>query len=76
MPLLQGPVELGQHVGGGHVDAGHRLGRDHDPLHRRRRLRHGLENPLTEQLGIGEEQRRIPAEEHQARDPPAPPDTA
>ena len=29
-------------------------------------LRHRVQHALLEQLGIGEEQRRIPAEQHQA----------
>ena len=65
---VQGLVQFGQHVGGGDVDAGDRLGGDDQPAHRRRRCRHGVEHALLEQLGIGEEQRRVPAEQDQAGD--------
>ncbi len=41
-----------------------------DVRHRRRSTR------SLEQLGVGEEQRRIPAEQHQARDQAAPADSA
>ena len=58
-------VQFGEHVGGGDVHAGHRLRRDDQPAHGRRRSRDGLENALLEQLGVGEEQRRVPAEQHQ-----------
>ena len=34
------------------------------------------EHPLAEQLGIGEEQRRVPAEQHQAGDPASLADSA
>src|SRR5262249_56050201 len=37
-----------------------------DPSHWRRRGGHGSQNALLEQLGIGEEQGRIPAEQDQA----------
>ena len=57
-----------QHVGGRDVDARDRLGRDDEPAHRRRRARDGVEHAFVEQLGVGEEQRRIPAEQHEARD--------
>ena len=59
-------LQLGEHVRRSHVDAGDWLGGDDDPPHRRRRLRHGLEHTLMEQLGIGKEQRCVPAEQHQA----------
>src|SRR5215470_13967702 len=34
--------------------------------HGRRRARHGIKNAFVEQLGIREEQRRVPTEEYQA----------
>ena len=59
-------IEFGQHVGGRDVDAGHRLRRDDEPPHRRRRRRHRAEHSFLEQFGVGEEQRRVPAEHHQS----------
>src|SRR4029450_11386327 len=59
-------VELGDDVGRGDVDAGDGLGRDHDPTDRRRGGRDRVQPPLVEQLGVGEEERRIPTEQYQA----------
>ena len=56
-------VELGDSVSGGDVDAGHRLGGDDEPSDRGGRTRDGVENPVVEELGVGEEERRIPAEQ-------------
>ena len=39
-------------------------------------LRDRLEHAVAEQLGVGEEQRRVPAEQHQARARAAPRDSA
>src|SRR5512139_453550 len=65
---VQGMVQFGQHVGGGDVHAGDRFGRHDQPAHRRRRSGHRIERALVEQFGVGEEQRRIPAEQDQAGD--------
>ena len=63
---LQGFVELGQHVGGGHIHAGDRFRRDDQPAHRSRRCSHRVQHPVVEQLSVGEKQRRIPAKQDQA----------
>ena len=68
--LLQVVVERRQRLGRRDVDVGHRFGGDDDPLRRRGRIRNRLQDVLTEDLGIGEEQRRVPAEQHQPRNPP------
>src|SRR5271157_2187769 len=60
-------VQFGQRIGRGHVDAGDRLRCDDEPAHRTARLRHRFEHALLKELRIGEEQRRIPAKQHQAR---------
>jgi hypothetical protein len=65
---VQGFVELGQHVGRGHVHAGDGLCRNDQPVHRRRRCSHCVQRPLMEQLGVGEKQGRIPAKQDQPRD--------
>ncbi|MCY1379985.1 hypothetical protein D9M69_677590 [compost metagenome] len=62
----QGFAQLAEHVRRGDVDAGDRLSRYHQPAYRRRRFLDGLQYAFPEQLGIGEEQRRVPAEQHQA----------
>src|SRR5215813_1704325 len=64
---VQGVVELADDVGGGHVDAGNRLGRYHQPAHRCRRARYRVQDPIVEQFGVGEEQRCIPTEQHEPR---------
>ena len=69
-------VKFGQGVGRSDIDAGHRLRRDDQPAHRRRRRRHRVEDPLLEQLGVGEKQGRIPAEQDQAGDRDGHPDSA
>src|SRR5262249_2122642 len=61
--FVQGLVELFQHVGRGDVHAGDRLCRNDQPARGRRRILRRVEDALLEQLGIGEEQGRIPAEE-------------
>lgn len=61
-------VEREQHVGDGGVDVGDRLGGDHDPAGAGRGGGHGAQHVLVEDLGVGEEQRGVPAEQHQSRD--------
>ena len=61
--------QLGEHVGGRHVDLGHGFGRDDDPAGRRRGLGDRRLDLLAEQLRVGEEQRRIPAEQDESFDP-------
>ncbi|MCY1455704.1 hypothetical protein D9M71_728570 [compost metagenome] len=63
---MQGVVQFGEHVGGGHVDAGDRFCGDHQPAHGRGRCRDGVEHAVAEQFGVGEEQGRIPAKQDQA----------
>ena len=63
--VLQRLVQFAQHVGGGDVDAGHRLGRHHQPAHRRRRRGQRVAHHALEPFGIGKEQRRVPAQQHQ-----------
>ena len=67
---LQGLVEFREHVGGRDVDARDRLGRDDHPPHGRGRASHGLEHALVEQLRVGEEERRVPAEQHEPGNQP------
>ncbi len=56
-----------QNVSGRHVDAGDRF-RCHDEPHNRRwRIGHGVEHPAAKQLGVREEQWRIPPEQNKAR---------
>ena len=54
-------LELAKHVSGSHVNAGDRLGRDDDSSHRSRRFCNGVEHALVEELGVGEEERCVPA---------------
>ena len=55
-------------VGGGDVDAGDRLGRDDEPADGGGRARDRVEHAVVEELGVGEKERGIPAEQHEARD--------
>lgn len=59
---VQRTVQLAAHVGRGEVHVGHRLRRDNHPARRRRRVGHRGEKVIAEDLGIGEEERRIPAD--------------
>src|SRR5215813_5917962 len=59
--LVQRLVQFLEHVGCGDVHAGDRLRRNDQPARRRRRFRHSIQDALPEQLGVGEEQGRIPA---------------
>src|SRR5262245_34245598 len=52
---VQGVVELADDIGSGHVDAGDRLGRNHQPTHWCRGARYRVQDAIVEQLGIGEE---------------------
>src|SRR4029079_19274610 len=65
--LPQGVVELSQNIRSRDIDASDRLGRDHQPAHRRWRLFCCLHDPFLKQLGIGEEQWRVPAKEDKTR---------
>ena len=77
MPALrQIVVERRQRLGRRDVDVGHGFGGDDDPLRRRGRIRNRLQDMLTEDLGIGKEQGRVPAEEHQPRNASSPQDNA
>ncbi len=69
-------VELGDHVGGGDVHARDRLGRDHEPADGRRRARDGGEDPVAEELSVGEKERGVPAKQDEARNLPRLLDTA
>ena len=60
--------QFGQHVGGSDVHAGDRFRRNDQPAHRRRRCGHRIQHAVMEQLGVGEEQGRIPAKQDQAGD--------
>src|SRR5262249_10946171 len=66
--LAERLIQLGEGVGGGHVDAGDRFCRNDEPARRRRRARDRVQSPLLEELRVGEEQRSVPAKEHQAGD--------
>ncbi|MNQ28190.1 hypothetical protein D3C85_414610 [compost metagenome] len=66
--LSQMLAEFAQHVGRRHINAGDGFGRDHHAPYRRGRCLDGLHQPLLEQFGVGEEQGRVPAEQHQAVD--------
>ena len=45
---VQGVVELADDVSGGHIDAGDRLGRYHQPAYRCRRARYCVESAIVE----------------------------
>ena len=64
-------VELGEHLGRGHVDVGDRLALDHDPL--RTVGAHERADLLAERTRVGEEQRRLPPVDLDARPPPGRP---
>ena len=59
-------AERAEHLAGGHVDVGHRLGGHDDPLDVAGARQ--LVDVLAEQLGVGEEDRRVESVEHEARD--------
>ena len=54
-----------EHVGGGRVDVGDRLGGDDDPA-RARVGRRERADVVAERARVGEEQRRVEAEDHEA----------
>src|SRR6516162_9938047 len=64
--LVQSLVQFGEGIGSGDIDAGDRLRGDDQPARRDGRFYRRIENTLFEQLGIGKEQGRVPAEEDQA----------
>jgi hypothetical protein len=63
---MQSRVQVGQHVRGRDVDAGDRLLGYHQPGDWCRRRSHRVQRPVAEQLRVGAEERRIPAEQDQA----------
>jgi len=67
---VQVVLEALEHVGGPGVHVGDRLGRHHGPACRRRRGGDRLAHVLAEDLGVGEEQGRVPAEQDQPGDAP------
>src|SRR3954470_17790690 len=62
---MQRIVQLRDHIARGDIDAGDRFGRDDQPPYRSWRLRHRVQRALLEQLGVGEEQGRVPPEQNQ-----------
>src|ERR1700726_2262213 len=65
---VQRLVQFGECIAGGDVHAGDRLRRYDQPMYRRRRFRHGIQNALLEEFGVGEEQWRVPPKQDQSRD--------
>ncbi len=64
-PRLQCPVQLGQHVRRSDIDTGHRLSGNYHPLYWRWRRVYRRHHCVLELLGVGKEQRRVPAQQHQ-----------
>lgn len=63
----QPALEVLQHVGGGDIDVGHRLGGDHNSPGRLFGGRHGGQQAAAKNLSVGKEQRRVPSKQHEAR---------
>src|SRR6476646_11621483 len=59
-------LELGKHVSRSHVNTGDRFGSDDNSPHRSRRFCNGVEDSLVKELGVSEEERRVPTKQHQA----------
>ena len=68
MPVSRKVGRAQSDVGGRDVDARDGLGRHDQPAYGRRRLVCSLKNPFLKQLGVGEEQWRVPAEKDKAGD--------
>src|SRR5262249_16741884 len=67
---VQRVAELANDICSCDVNAGDWLCRHNDPLDWCRRLHNGLQNPLLKELGIREEERRIPTEQDETWDQP------
>src|ERR1700721_2533182 len=65
---VQRLVQFGECIAGGDVHAGDRLRRNDQPTYRRWRFRHGIQNALLEEFGVGEEEWRVPPKQDQSRD--------
>src|SRR5262249_53144362 len=63
----QGLDKFGRPIGCAAIDAADWFRRRHAASRRGGRRRHRLEDALLEQFGVGEKQRRIPTEQHEAR---------
>src|SRR5262249_10240462 len=50
------------------IHAGHGLRLDHEPVYRERCVRYRITGAVAEQLRVGEEERRIPAQHHEPRE--------
>src|SRR4029077_8173644 len=65
---VQAVVKFTNNISSCDVDTRDRLRRDDEPADGWRRVRTRIQNAFVEQFGVCEEERRIPTEQHKARD--------